>query len=175
MFEPPEALPIHTLSKLHYLIHELCLTIHLSFLERLNYATHCHSFLSLNPTIYHLLNVTSTNLTLSPFLLKLPLIFSVFPLLGLCYRPYGLFPTLLTKKRLSLSEELCSILTRDDRCYRVPFKNHATPQLTYFEHPLTPCNPSYSKSSTTNPHCYVIFLALRPLHLSMLPLDAHVL
>ena len=99
MFEPPEALPIHTLSKLHYLIHELYLTNHLSFLELLNCENHCHPLLSLNPTICHLLNLASTNLILSPFLLKIPLIFSVFPLLGLCYRPYGLSPTLLTKKK----------------------------------------------------------------------------
>ena len=39
-------------------------------------------------------------LILSPFLLKLSLIFSVFPLSGLCYRPYGLSLTLLTKKVL---------------------------------------------------------------------------
>ena len=98
MFEPPEALPIHTLSKLHYLIHELYLTNHLSFPELLNCGTYCHPLLSLNPTICNLLNLTSTNLMLSPFLLKLSLIFSVFPLLGLCYRPYGHSPTLLTKK-----------------------------------------------------------------------------
>ena len=36
VFEPPEALPIHTLSKLHDLIHELYLTNHLSFLELLS-------------------------------------------------------------------------------------------------------------------------------------------
>ena len=66
-------------SKLHYLIHELYLTNHLSFLERLNCGTHCHPLLSLNPKICHPLNLTSTNLMLSPFLLKLPLFFSVFP------------------------------------------------------------------------------------------------
>ena len=98
MLETPEALPIHTLSKLHYLIHERYLTNHLSFLERLNCGTHCHPLLSLNPTICHLLNLTSTNLISSPFLLKLPLIFSVFPFSGLCYRPYGFSPTVLTKK-----------------------------------------------------------------------------
>ena len=86
-------------SKLHYLIHELYLTNLLSFLELLNCGTHCHPLLSLNPTICHLLNLTSTNLILSPFLLKLPLIFSVFPLSRLCYRPYGLSPALLTKKK----------------------------------------------------------------------------
>ena len=97
MFEPPEALPIHTLSKLHYLIHELYLTNLLSFLELLNCGTHCRPLLSLNPIICHLLNLTSSNLILSPFLLKLSLIFSVFPLSGLCYRPYGLSSTLLTR------------------------------------------------------------------------------
>ena len=45
------------------------------------------------------LNLTSTNLILSPFLHKLPLIFSVFPLSGLCYRHYGLSPTLLTTEK----------------------------------------------------------------------------
>ena len=99
MFEPPEALRIHTLSKLHYLIHELYLTNHLSFLELLNCGTHCHLLLSLNPTICHLLNLTSINLILFPFLLNLPLIFSVFPLSGPYYRPYGLSPKFLTKKR----------------------------------------------------------------------------
>ena len=73
----------------------------ISFLELLNCGTHCHPLLSLNPTICHLLNLRSTNLILSPFLLKLSLIFSVFPLSGLCYRPYGLSPTLLTKKKIA--------------------------------------------------------------------------
>ena len=102
VFEPPEAQPIHTLSKLHYLIHELYLTNHLSFPELLNCGTHCHSLLSLNPTIVHLSNLTSTNLILSPFLLKLLLFFSVFPLSRICYRPYGLSPALLTKKKHKL-------------------------------------------------------------------------
>ena len=62
----------HTLSKLHYLIHKLYLTNHLSFLELLNCGTHCHPLLPLNPTICHLLNLTSTNLILSPSPLKLP-------------------------------------------------------------------------------------------------------
>ena len=39
------------------------------------------------------------NVSSSPFLLKLPLICSVFPLSGLCYRPYGISLTLLTKKK----------------------------------------------------------------------------
>ena len=43
-----------------------------SFLELLNCGTHCHPPLSLNPTICHLLSLTSTNLILSPFLLKFP-------------------------------------------------------------------------------------------------------
>ena len=99
VFEPPEALPIHTLSKLHYVIHELYLTDHLSFPELLNCGIRCHPLLSLNSTICHLLNLTSTNLILSPFLLKLPLFFSVYPLSGHCYRPYGLSSTLLTKNK----------------------------------------------------------------------------
>ena len=99
MFKPPEALPIHTLSKLHYLIHDLYLTNHLSFPKLLNCGTHCHPLLSLNPKICHLLNLTSTNLILSPFLLKLPLIFSLFPLSVLRYRPCGLSMVLLTKKK----------------------------------------------------------------------------
>ena len=96
--EPQEALPIHTLTKLHFLIHELYLTNHLSFPEFLNCGTHCHPLLSLNPTICHLLNLTSTNLILSSFLPKLSLIFSVVPLSGLCYRPYGLSRHCLLKK-----------------------------------------------------------------------------
>ena len=44
----------------------------LSFQELLNCGTHCHPLLSLNPTICHLLNLMSTNLILSPFLLNLP-------------------------------------------------------------------------------------------------------
>ena len=77
----------------------LYLTSHLSFLELLNCGTHGHPILSLNPTICHLLNLTSTKLILSPFLLQFPIIFSVFPLLGLCYRCHGLYPTLLTEKK----------------------------------------------------------------------------
>ena len=102
MFESPEAVPIHTLSKLHYLIHGLQLINHLSFQELLNFGTHCHPPLSLDPTICHLLNLTSANLTLSPLLFKLPLILSVFSLSGLCCKPYGLYPKLL------LSVGLCS-------------------------------------------------------------------
>ena len=105
VFEPLEALPIHTLSKLHYLIHELYFTNHLSFLELLNCGTHCHPLLSLNPTICHLVNLTPTNLILSPFLLKLSLIFSVFPLSGLCYRPYGLSRHYLQKKSYKLVKQ----------------------------------------------------------------------
>ena len=99
MFEPPEALPIHTLSKLHYLIHELWLTNHLSFQELINCGTHCHRLLSLNPTICHLLNLTSTILILSPFYLAFP-IFSVFPLSWVCYRPYGLSLISCTEKTI---------------------------------------------------------------------------
>ena len=90
--------------EIHYLIHELYLTNLLSFLELLNCGTHCHPLLSLNPTICHLLNLTSINLILSPFLLKLP-IFSVFSLSGLCHRPYGLSPTFLAKKNLEMKRE----------------------------------------------------------------------
>ena len=72
VFEPPEALPIHTLSNSHNLIHEFQLTNHLSFQQLLNCGTHCRPLLSLNPTICHLLNLTPTNLILSPFLLKPP-------------------------------------------------------------------------------------------------------
>ena len=58
-------------------------------------------------TICHLLNPTSTNLILSPFLLKLSLIFSVFPLLGSFYRPHGLSPALLTEnKKIYLETQL---------------------------------------------------------------------
>ena len=94
------------LTMLHYLIHELYLTNHLSFLELLNCGTHCHPLLSLNPTICHLLNLTSTNLILSPSLLKLPLIFSGSPLSGLCYRPNGLSRHNLLKKEQNAMAEL---------------------------------------------------------------------
>ena len=62
---------------------------------------------SLPPTIfqesYHLSYFKSNikNLILSPSLLKLPIL-SVCPLSGLCYRPYGLSQTLLTKKNALL-------------------------------------------------------------------------
>ena len=110
MLEPPGALPIHALSKLRYLTHELYRTKNLSFLELLNCRTHCHPLLSLNPRICHLLNLTSINLILSPFLLKLPLIFSVFPVLGLCYRPFGLSLTLLTIIKIILQKRVLSYI-----------------------------------------------------------------
>jgi len=56
-------------------------------------------------TTYLLSNLTSTNLILSPFLLKLLLIFSVFPLSGLCYRTYGLSQVLLTKNKKNLAKQ----------------------------------------------------------------------
>ena len=99
VFELPEALPIHTLSKLHYLIHELYLTNHLSFLELLNCGTHCHPLLSLNPTVCHLLNLTSTNLILSPLYLNFP-IFSVF----LC-RGFVIGPTAFPRHYLQKKEK----------------------------------------------------------------------
>jgi len=105
VLKPPEAILIHTLSKLRYLIHKLYLTNHLSFLDLLNCGTHCHPLLSLNPKICHLLNLTSTNLILSPSLLKLPHFLS-FSFVGLCYRPYGLSPTLLIKNT-RLSQAVC--------------------------------------------------------------------
>ena len=111
-----------SLSKLHYLIHELYLTNHLSFPELLNCGTHCHPLLSLSPTICRLLNLTSTNLMLSPFLLKLSLIFSVVPLSGLCYRAYGLSPALLTKKKCQSWNMLCSmsnLLLKLSSCVRM--------------------------------------------------------
>ena len=42
-------------------------------------------------------NLTSRNLMLCPFLLKLLLISPVFPMSRHCYRPYGFSPALLTK------------------------------------------------------------------------------
>ena len=48
-----------------------------------------------NPTTYHFSNPTSANLILSPYLPK----FLVFPVSGLCYGPYGLSPTLPTRKK----------------------------------------------------------------------------
>ena len=53
--------------------------------------------------------VCTINLILSPFLLKLPLIFSVFLLLGLCYRPYGLSPALLTRKKMHYLTDLAGM------------------------------------------------------------------
>ena len=112
--------------------------------ELLNCGTHCHPLLSLNPTICHLLNLTSTNLILSPFLLKLPLIFSVFPFSRLCYRPYGLSPALLTKKKIYrlLTCSLCkltvkvqefqstwrgySLCTYRHSYQKLPMKHHST-------------------------------------------------
>ena len=105
VFEPPEALPIHNLSKLHYLIHELYLTNLLSFLELLNCGTYCHPLLSLNLTICHLLNLTSTNLILSPFLLKLPLIFSVSLCRNFAIGPMA-FPRHYLLKKTSHYEKL---------------------------------------------------------------------
>jgi len=102
-----------------------------SFPELLNCRTHCHPLLSLNPTICHLLNLASTNLILSPFPLKLSLIFSVFPLLRLCYRPYGLSPSLLTRKKtvsnpwadnciLGVTLLMNEVVTASMVCERIP-------------------------------------------------------
>ena len=107
MFGPPQALPIYNLSKLQYVIHELYLTNQLSLLELLNCGTHCHPLLSLNPKLFcHLLNLTSTNLILSPSLLKLPLIFSVFPLSGFVIGPTA-FPRHYLLKKAGLSQAVC--------------------------------------------------------------------
>jgi len=53
------------------------------------------------PESYNLSSFKSNinKLDLVSFLLKLSLIFSVFPLSGLCYRPYSLSSTLFTKKK----------------------------------------------------------------------------
>ena len=99
VLEPPEALPIHTISKLHYLIHELYLINHVSFLELLNCGAHCHPLLSLNSTICHLLNLTSTKLILSPFLLKLPLISQFFLCRGFVIGPMAFPRHYLLKNR----------------------------------------------------------------------------
>ena len=72
MFDPPEALLSHTLSKSCYLIHELFPTNHLSFQELVNFGTPCHPFPSLNTTNYLASNLTSINLILSPYLLNFP-------------------------------------------------------------------------------------------------------
>ena len=91
VLEPPEALSIHTLFKLYFPIHELYLTNHISSQELLNFGTHCHPLFSLNPTICHILNLTSTNLILSHILLKLPL-FSQFFLCRGCVIGPTVFP-----------------------------------------------------------------------------------
>ena len=98
MFEPPETLPIHTLSNLHYLIHEL--SHKSSFIPRTSQLWN-----SLPPTTFpESYNLSSSKSNIN----KLDLVslstytfphFSVFPLSGFCYRPYGLSPTLLTKKK----------------------------------------------------------------------------
>ena len=77
----PEAQLIHTLSKFHCLLHELYPTDHHSSQEHAVYGTHCHlpAFLP-----YHLSNLRSINLILSPFPLNLPLLSSV---VGAFYRP----------------------------------------------------------------------------------------
>ena len=62
------------------------------------FGSYCHPLLSLNPTICHPLNLMSKTWSCLPFYLPLP-VFSVLPLSGLCYRPYGLSLTLCTKKR----------------------------------------------------------------------------
>ena len=73
MFDPPEALLSHTLSKSCYLIHELFSTNHhRSFQELVNFGTPCHPFSSLNTTNYIVSNLTSINLILSPYLLNFP-------------------------------------------------------------------------------------------------------
>ena len=51
------------------------------------------------PESYNLSSFKSTNLILSPFLLKFPLLFSIFPLSGLCYRPYDLSRHYLLKNK----------------------------------------------------------------------------
>ena len=114
-FEPPETLPIHTLSKLHYLIHELYLKNHLSFLELLNCGAHCHPLLSLNPTICHLVNLTSTNLILSPFLKNFPSFSQFFLCRGFVIGPMAFLRHYLLKTnsitmQKSLSLQLLSSL-----------------------------------------------------------------
>ena len=59
--------------------------------------------LGMNPNLSSNLSSFKSNINkldlISLSTYKLPLIFSVFPLSGLCYRPYGLSPTLLTKQK----------------------------------------------------------------------------
>ena len=79
MFDPQEALSIHTLSKSCNLMQELFLTNHLSFQELVNFGPTCHPLPLLNPTTYLASNLTSTNLIASLYL-------------GLCYRLQDAFP-----------------------------------------------------------------------------------
>jgi len=88
VFELPEALPSHILSKLLYLSHGIYLSNHLSFPERLNCGTYCHPLLSLNPTIFYLLNLTSTTWSCLPFYLNFPSFYHF-----LLFRGFVLGPT----------------------------------------------------------------------------------
>ena len=60
--EPPEAQLIHTLSKFHCLIHELCPTSHSSSLEHATYGTSCLPLAFLILTTCHPSNPRSINL-----------------------------------------------------------------------------------------------------------------
>ena len=152
MLELPEALPIHTLSKLHYIIHKRYPTNHLSFPELLNCGTHCHPLLSMNPTISHVLILVSKNLILSPFLRKLSLIFSVFPLSRLCYRLYGLSLALLTKRKKNKIYPSYIISSEGSAIHYIP-KNTPTLAKLLYSNVVKPRKgyaskfPTFSKAS----------------------------
>ena len=84
---------------------------HLSFLELLNCRTHCHPLLSPNPTICHLLHVTSTNLILSPYLLTLPLSLS-FSFVGALLSALRPFPDLTYYKK-NITDSLAVVVCFD--------------------------------------------------------------
>ena len=85
--EQPEAHPIHTLSKFHYLIHELYPSNHHSSQEVAIYGMSCHPPISPNPTTCFV--QTQNQLTGSglPILLALLLL----TLSGSCFRPIRAF------------------------------------------------------------------------------------
>ena len=73
---PPEAQLIHTLSKFHFLLHEIYLTDHHSSHEHAIYGISCLLLPFLNLTTCHLSNLRSMNLIWSLSSLNLPLLFS---------------------------------------------------------------------------------------------------
>ena len=95
MFDPPEALVSHTLSKSYYLIHELFPPNLLSFDEPVNFGTPYLPLPFLNLTTYFASNLTSTNWISSPYLSSFPSSFCLCQ--GFVMGSIGLSLTVLTK------------------------------------------------------------------------------